>query len=82
MGKEVVLEKNTFLPLGVVLNTFNFKVKKGSLLLRGHRHLTENRDLRLWVQSMPAIFQPQIDASLLNCLSEWESSNWLYYELL
>jgi len=29
---------------------------------RGHRHLTENQDLRLWVQSpaMPAIFQSLI----------------------
>jgi len=36
----------------------------GSLWLRGHRHLTENKDLRLWVQS-PAIHASNF--STLDC---------------
>jgi len=44
---------------------------KGSPWPNGHRHLTVNQDLSLWVQSptMPAIFQPKIEKKISKVLT-------------
>jgi len=49
-------------------------MKAWSQWLRGHNDLTENEDLRLWVQSiasMPAIFQSWIAKKINKALSVW-----------